>query len=99
MDVQISDDSMTALADGIHSAIPARLVCTPAAGTSMEDAMTKGEARKARKEAAQAGRPWGFEASESGRLEQVQERTPTQEAAHERAMDLWARRNYETGLD
>ena len=39
MDVQISDTSMTASADGIHSAIPARLVCTPAAGTSMEDAM------------------------------------------------------------
>jgi hypothetical protein len=40
MDVQTSENSMTAPADGIHSAIPARLVCTPAAGTSMEATMT-----------------------------------------------------------
>ena len=51
--------------------------------------MTKGELRAQRKAARAAGQPWTIELSQDGHLEQVQVRTPTQERAHERAMERW----------
>ena len=58
--------------------------------------MTKGELRKARKQAVASGRPWNIELSGSGRLEQVSERTPKQEQRHQNAMYRWASRYADT---
>lgn len=53
-------------------------------------AMTKGELRKARKQARAEGRAWNIESSASGGLEIVRERTEAEERKHERAMNRWA---------
>ena len=56
------------------------------------EAMTKGEARKARKAAREAGQDYTVERRPDGGLEIVQTRTVSQERRHERAMERWARR-------
>lgn len=53
--------------------------------------MTRGEVRKARKAAREAGESWAVE-HEDGRTVVVRTRTEREERAHERRMDRWARR-------
>ena len=53
--------------------------------------MTKGELRRARKDAAASGQGWQVDI-ESGRPVMVRTRTRREEAAHQRAMNRWARR-------
>jgi len=57
--------------------------------------ITKGELRKARKEAVAEGRDWNIETSSTGGLEIVRTRTKSEEHRHQAAMDRWARRQYE----
>ena len=57
--------------------------------------MTKGELRKARKQAVAEGRYWNVEMAESGGLEIVRTRTRREEVQHQNAMDRWARRTYD----
>jgi len=55
--------------------------------------MTKGELRQARKAARAAGQDWRAAQREDGAgFEQVRQRTPVEERAHERRMERWARR-------
>ena len=62
--------------------------------------MTKGEIRKARKLARAEGRPLTdelmIEHNSDGGLELVRARTQCEEYAHRRAMERWARENYDT---
>ena len=57
--------------------------------------MTKGEIRKARKEAAAAGQSWNIETAESGGLEIVRTRTQAEEYRYQVRMERWARDNYD----
>jgi len=54
--------------------------------------MTKGEIRKARKEAVAAGQSWNIEAAEGGGMAIVRERTPAEERRHRDGWDRWASR-------
>ena len=61
--------------------------------------MTKGEIRKARKEAGAAGQTWDIETAEGGGMEIVHTRTPQEESRHCARMERWARYNYECDRD
>jgi hypothetical protein len=61
--------------------------------------MTKGELRKARKQAKENGQNWNIELDENGHPQQVRERTKAQERKHQDAMYRWARWNYENDRD
>jgi len=52
--------------------------------------MTKGEARKLRKQARAEGRTFNVERRVDGGLEMVAERTPAEERRHARSMHRWA---------
>ena len=61
--------------------------------------MTKGEIRKARKEATAAGQSWSIETAEGGGMEIVRTRTQQEEVRHCARMERWARYSYNYDRD